>query len=60
MYLIKNKQKQTLPNFYSLSFVGFILFSIIDSLVVSALQDLSGYAISRQNNLKLHLGCPTC
>ena len=36
------------------------VFVFIDSLVVSALQDLGGYAISRQNNLKLHLGCPTC
>ena len=23
-------------------------------------QDAGGYAISRQNNLELHLGCPTC
>ena len=22
--------------------------------------DAGGYAISRQNNLELHLGCPTC
>ena len=29
----------------------------IDSLVVSASQDAGGYAISRQNNLELHLGC---
>ena len=30
----------------------------IDSLAVSALQDAPGsYAISRQNNLELHLGC---
>ena len=28
------------------------------SLVVSASQDAGGYAISRQNNLELHLGCP--
>ena len=35
-------------------------FPLIDSLVVSALQDASGYAISRQNNLELHLGCHTC
>ena len=27
---------------------------------VSALQDAGGYAISRQNNLELHLGCHTC
>ena len=32
----------------------------IDSFVVSALQDAGGYAISRQNNLELHLGCHTC
>ena len=32
----------------------------IDSFVVSALQDASGYAISRQNNLELHLGYHTC
>ena len=30
------------------------------SLVVSASQDAGGYAISRQNNLELHLGCHTC
>ena len=35
-------------------------FPLIDSLVVSALQDASGYAISRQNNLELHLVCHTC
>ena len=30
----------------------------IDSLAVSALQDAPGsYAISRQNNLEMHLGC---
>ena len=34
-------------------------FVFIDSLVVSALQDAGGYAISRQNNLELHLGCHT-
>ena len=32
----------------------------IDFLVVSVLQDAGGYAISRQNNLELHLGCHTC
>ena len=32
----------------------------MDSFVVSALQDAGGYAISRQNNLELHLGCHTC
>ena len=32
----------------------------IDFLVVSVLQDAGGYAISRQNNLELHLGCYTC
>ena len=36
------------------------IFLFIDSLVVSALQDAGGYAISRQNNLELHLGCHTC
>ena len=32
----------------------------IDSFVVSTLQDASGYAISSQNNLELHLGCHIC
>ena len=27
---------------------------------LTLLQDAGGYAISLQNNLKLHLGCPTC
>ena len=36
------------------------VFVFIDSLVVSALQDAGGPAISRQNNLELHLGCHTC
>ena len=36
------------------------VFVFIDSLVVSALQDSGVYAISRPNNLKLHLGCHTC
>ena len=36
------------------------VFIFIDSLVVSALQDAGGYAISRQNNIVLHLGCFTC
>ena len=36
------------------------VFVFIDSLVVSASQDAGGYAISRQNNLELHLGCHTC
>ena len=36
------------------------LFVFIDSLVVSALQDSGGYAISRPNNLELYLGCHTC
>ena len=35
-------------------------FVFIDSFVVSALQDVGGYAISRQNNLELHLGYHTC
>ena len=30
------------------------------SLVISASKDAGGYAISRQNNLELHLGCHTC
>ena len=34
-------------------------FVFIDSSVVSALQDARGYAISRQNNYELHLGCHT-
>ena len=37
-----------------------IFLAFIDSLVVSALQDAGGYAIYRQNNLELHLGCHTC
>ena len=32
----------------------------MDSLVVSASKETGGYAISRQNNLELHLGCHTC
>ena len=36
------------------------VFVLIDSLVVSALQDAGGYAISPQNNLELHLGGHTC
>ena len=36
------------------------VFVFIDSLVISALQDSGGYAISRSNNLELHLGCHTC
>ena len=36
------------------------VFVFVDSLVVSALQDAGGYAISRQNNLELNLGCHTC
>ena len=35
-------------------------FVFIDSLAASALQDAGGYAISRQNNLDLHLSCHTC
>ena len=35
------------------------VFVFIDSIVVSALQDAGSYAISRQNNLELHLGCHT-
>ena len=33
-------------------------FVFIDSLVASASQYSGGYAISRQNNLELHLGLP--
>ena len=36
------------------------VFVLIDSLVVFALQDAGGYAISLQYNLELHLGCHTC
>ena len=36
------------------------VFVFIDSIVVSALEDADGYAISRQHNLELHLGCHTC
>ena len=36
------------------------IFLFIESLHVSALQDAGGYAISRQNNLELHLGCHAC
>ena len=36
------------------------IFLFIESLLVSALQDAGGYAISRQNNLELHLGCHAC
>ena len=36
------------------------VFVFIDSFAVSALQDAGGYAISRQNNLQLHLGCHSC
>ena len=32
----------------------------IEFLAASALQDAGGYAISRQNNLDLHLGRHTC
>ena len=35
-------------------------FVFIDSLAASALREEGGYAISRQNNLELHLGCHTC
>ena len=36
------------------------VFVFIDSLVVPALQDASGYAISHQNNFELYLGYHTC
>ena len=35
--------------------LSFLVF--IDSLAASVLQEAGGYAISRQNNLELHLGC---
>ena len=35
-------------------------FVFIDSLAASALQEAGGYAISRQTNLELHLGCHNC
>ena len=35
-------------------------FVFIDSLAASALQHAGGYAISRQNNLELHLGSRSC
>ena len=35
-------------------------FAFIDSLAASVLQEAGGYAISRQNNRELHLGCHTC
>ena len=49
----------TLDNLIQKQFSLFV-FVFIDSLVVSALQDAGGYAISRQYNLELHLGCHTC
>ena len=36
------------------------VFVFIDSIVFSALEDAGGYAISRQHNLELHVGCHTC
>ena len=36
------------------------VFVFIDSFVVSTLQDAGGYAISRENNLELHLGWHIC
>ena len=35
-------------------------FVFIDPAAPSALQDVGGYAISRQNNIELHLCCHTC
>ena len=37
--------------------LSFLVF--IDSLAASVLQEAGGYAISRQNNLELHLGLLT-
>ena len=48
---------------YGIFWIGQFPLSVlvfVDSFVVSALQDASGYAISRQNNLELHLGYHTC
>ena len=45
----------TLQKQFPLSVVVFI-----DSLAAAVLQDAGGNAISRQNNLELHLGCHTC
>ena len=42
-------------NFRFLPLSGFVF-----SLAASPLQDAGGYAISRQNNLELHLSCHTC
>ena len=41
-------------------FFSVFLLLCIPILAASALQDAGGYAISRQNNIKLHLGCHTC
>ena len=51
-----------LQNFHVLTTKKFSLsgFVFIDSLAAPALQDTGGYAISRQNNLELHLGCHAC
>ena len=49
----------TLDNLIQKQFSLFV-FVFIDSFVLSTLQDAGGYAISRQNNLQLHLGCHTC
>ena len=51
---------------FSLSFscsifqISVFCFFLYRALVVSALQDAGGYAISHQNNLELQLGCHTC
>ena len=48
-------EKTRIQKQFSLS--GFVF---IDSLAAPALRDAGGYAISRQNNLELHLGCHAC
>ena len=40
--------------------ISVFCFFLYWALVVSALQDAGGYAISHQNNLELQLGCHTC
>ena len=47
------------PNLWKKQF-PLSVFVFIDSLVVSASKDAGGYAISRQNNIELHLGWYTC
>ena len=66
-------RSRSLSPFFSLSFAGLpptlntdtetisaSVFVFIESSAAYVLQDVGGYAISRQNNLVLHLGCHTC